>query len=76
MKQDTVVRKWHLWYLIGFGGFVFWIFPLVISKLYTNPQKQASVLWILFFIWILLWTKNPFARQHAKKLYPEKNTGA
>lgn len=72
-RQDRVVFKWSLGYWIGGFLTVFFILPLLMLKFVPDLQTRASIGNLAVMAWLFLSMTRPFAREHAKKLHPEKS---
>lgn len=73
LKQDKVVRHWLLGYLFGGIFMVLFILPLILLHFVPSQGSRNIIGSIAPLVWLVLIIKRPFAKTHAKRLYPEKS---
>ncbi len=71
IKQEGVLKNWWYSYAVGGALLVLVILPLILRTFVTDAAVQV-IDTIAFVLWLVLVVKIPFARGHAKRLYPER----
>ncbi len=73
IKQEGVIKNW--WYSYAGGGalLVLVILPLILRTFIPDARVQGNIVILAILMYFVLLIRMPFAREHAKRLYPERS---